>query len=92
MRVLFARLRSSIYPWAKAGPLKGPRSMWTGITRYPEHRHWAHSVRFHPMLQHVTRSRGWNIMERVNGNVGDKIELGMEIPTIKSRILQVSQK
>jgi hypothetical protein len=53
---------------------------------------WAHSVRFHPMLQHVTRSRGWNITERVNGNVGNKIELGMEIPTIKSRILQVSQK
>jgi hypothetical protein len=22
---------------------------------------WAHSVRLHPKLQHVTRSRGWNI-------------------------------
>jgi hypothetical protein len=53
---------------------------------------WAHSVRFHPMLQHVTRSRGWNITEWVNGNIGNKIELGMEIPTIKSRILQVSLK
>jgi hypothetical protein len=53
---------------------------------------WAHSVRFHPMFQYVTRSQGWNIIERVNGNVGNKIELGMEIPTIKSRILQVSQK
>jgi hypothetical protein len=53
---------------------------------------WVHSVRFHPMLQHVTRSRGWNITERVNGNVGNKIELVMEIPTIKSGILQVSQK
>jgi hypothetical protein len=53
---------------------------------------WAHSVRSHPMLQHVTRSRGWNIMERVNSNVGNKIELGMVIPTIKSRILQISQK
>jgi hypothetical protein len=53
---------------------------------------WAHLVRFHPMLQHVTRSRGWNIMERVNDNVGNEIEVGMEIPTIKSRILQVSQK
>jgi hypothetical protein len=40
------------------------------------------------MLQHVTRSRGWNITERVNGNVGNEIELGTEIPTIKSRILQ----
>jgi hypothetical protein len=47
----------------------------------------AHSVRFHPMLQHVTRSRGWNITERVNDNVGNEIELGMVIPTIKSRIL-----
>jgi hypothetical protein len=50
----------------------------------------AHSVRFHPMLQHVTWSRGWNITEQVNGNVGNNIELGMEIPMIKSRILQVS--
>jgi hypothetical protein len=24
---------------------------------------WAHSVRFHPMLQYATRSRGWNIIE-----------------------------
>jgi hypothetical protein len=53
---------------------------------------WDHSVRFHPMLQHVTRSRGWNIMELVNGNVSNKIELGIKIPMIKSRILQVSQK
>jgi hypothetical protein len=53
---------------------------------------WALSVRFHPMLQHVTRSWGWNITERVNGNVGDKIELGMEILTTKSQILQISQK
>jgi hypothetical protein len=53
---------------------------------------WAHSVRFHPMLQHVTRSWGWNIMERVNDNVDNEIELGMVIRTIKSRILQVSQK
>jgi hypothetical protein len=48
---------------------------------------WAHSVRFHPMLQHVTRSRAWNIMKRVKGNVGNEIGLGMVIPTIKSRIL-----
>jgi hypothetical protein len=53
---------------------------------------WAHSVRFHPMLRHVTRSQGWNITERVNDNVGNEIELGVEIPTIKSRILHVSQK
>jgi hypothetical protein len=32
-------------------------------------------------------SRKW-----VNDNVGNKIELGMVIPTIKSRILEVSQK
>jgi hypothetical protein len=31
MRVFSAGLRSSIYPWAKAGLLKGPRSRWTGI-------------------------------------------------------------
>jgi hypothetical protein len=52
--------------------------------------YWAYSVRFHPMLQHVTRSRGWNITERVNSNDSNEIELGMEIPMIKSRILQVS--
>jgi hypothetical protein len=49
-------------------------------------------MRFHPMLQHVTMSRGWNITERVNGNVGNAIELGMKILTIKSRILQESHK
>jgi hypothetical protein len=53
---------------------------------------WAHSVRFHPMLQYVTRSWGWNIMERVNCNVSNEIKLGMDILTIKSRILQVLQK
>jgi hypothetical protein len=53
---------------------------------------WAHSVRFHLMLQHVTRSWGWNITERVNGNVGNEIELGIEISTIKPWILQVSHK
>jgi hypothetical protein len=53
---------------------------------------WAHLVRFHPMLQHVTRSQEWNIIERVNGNVGNEIELGMVIPVIKSQIVQVSQK
>jgi hypothetical protein len=31
-------------------------------------------------------------MEQVNGNIGNEIELGMKIPTIKSRILQVLQK
>jgi hypothetical protein len=46
----------------------------------------------HPMLQCVTRSRGWNITKQVNGNVGNEIELDMEMPTIKSCILQVSQK
>jgi hypothetical protein len=40
----------------------------------------------------VTRSRGWNIAERVNGNIGNEIELGMEIPMIRSWILQVAQK
>jgi hypothetical protein len=44
------------------------------------------------MLQHVTRSRGWNITERVNGNVGNETKLGMVIPRIKSRMLQVLQK
>jgi hypothetical protein len=53
---------------------------------------WAHSVRFYPMLQHVTRSRGWNITDLVNVNIGNKIELGMKILTIKSWMLQVSQK
>jgi hypothetical protein len=46
---------------------------------------WAYSVRLHPMLQHVTRSRIWNIMERVNGDVSNKIKLGMMILTIKYR-------
>jgi hypothetical protein len=48
---------------------------------------WAHLVRFHPMLQYVSSSRGWNITELVNGNVGNQIELGMKILTIKSHIL-----
>jgi hypothetical protein len=51
---------------------------------------WAHSVRFHPLLQHVTRSHGWNITKQVNDNIDNKIELGIVIPMIKSRILQVS--
>jgi hypothetical protein len=38
MRVFSAGLRSSFHPWAEAGPLKGPRSRWTGIPRYPEHK------------------------------------------------------
>jgi hypothetical protein len=38
MRFFSAGLRSSFQPWAEAGPLKGPRSRWTGIPRYPEHR------------------------------------------------------
>jgi hypothetical protein len=38
MRVFSAGLRSSFYPWAEAGPLKRPRSRWTRIPRYPEHR------------------------------------------------------
>jgi hypothetical protein len=50
---------------------------------------WVHLVRFHPMLQDVTRSWGWNITERINGNVGNEIELGMVTSTTKSRILQV---
>jgi hypothetical protein len=53
---------------------------------------WPHSVKFHPMLQQVTRSRGWNITKWVNDNVGNEIELGMVIPMIKSRILQLSKK
>jgi hypothetical protein len=44
------------------------------------------------MLQHVTRSRGLNITELVNGNFANEVELGMKIPMIKSRILQVSLK
>jgi hypothetical protein len=53
---------------------------------------WTHSARFHPMLQYVTRTHRWNITERVNGNIGNEIELGMVIPTIKSWMLQVLQK
>jgi hypothetical protein len=37
MRVFSAGLWSSFHPWAEAGPLKGPKSKWTGIPRYPEH-------------------------------------------------------
>jgi hypothetical protein len=44
---------------------------------------WSHSVRFHPILQHGTRSRGWYITERVNDNIGNEIELRMVIPTDK---------
>jgi hypothetical protein len=38
MRVFFVELRSLFLPWAEVGPMKGPRSRWTGIPRYPEHR------------------------------------------------------
>jgi hypothetical protein len=38
MRVFSDGLRSSFHPWAKAGLLKGTRSRWTRIPRYPEHR------------------------------------------------------
>jgi hypothetical protein len=38
MRVFFVGLRSSVYPWPKAGPLKGPKSRWNGIPQYPKHR------------------------------------------------------
>jgi hypothetical protein len=38
MRVFSAGLQLSVYPWAKAGPLKEPRSRWTGIPGYPKHR------------------------------------------------------
>jgi hypothetical protein len=38
MRVFSARLRSLFHPWAEARLLKGHRSRWTGIPRYPEHR------------------------------------------------------
>jgi hypothetical protein len=38
MRVFSAGHRSLFYPWAEAGPLKEPKSRWSGIPRYPEHR------------------------------------------------------
>jgi hypothetical protein len=46
MRVFFVGLRSSFYSQAEAGPLKGPRSRWTGIPRYPEHRHPENTAKF----------------------------------------------
>jgi hypothetical protein len=52
---------------------------------------WAHLVRFHPMLQHVTRSREWNITERVNGDVGNEIELGIVIPRQVSDIASIAK-
>jgi hypothetical protein len=41
MRVFSAGLRSWFHPWAETRPLKGPKSRWTGIPRYPEHRQYA---------------------------------------------------
>jgi hypothetical protein len=38
MRVFSAELQLSFLPWTEVGPLKGPRSRWVGIPRYPEHR------------------------------------------------------
>jgi hypothetical protein len=38
MRVFSIELRLSLLPWAEVGPMKGPRSRWTGIPRYLEHR------------------------------------------------------
>jgi hypothetical protein len=38
MRVFSVELQSLFFPWAKVGPMKGPRSRWTGIPWYPKHR------------------------------------------------------
>jgi hypothetical protein len=46
---------------------------------------WTHLVRLHLKLQHVNRSRGWNIMGTSKvAHVGNEIELGMVIPMIRS--------
>jgi hypothetical protein len=41
MRRLLVRVFSGTwivdFPWAEDGLMTGPRSRWTGITRYPEH-------------------------------------------------------
>jgi hypothetical protein len=49
MRVFSVGLRSLVYPWAEAGPLKEPESRWTGIPRYPEHRQLLRKIQ--PWLQ-----------------------------------------
>jgi hypothetical protein len=47
----------------------------------------------HPMLQHVTRSQRMGYQgNELNSNISNEVEPGMEIPMIKPRILQVSQK
>jgi hypothetical protein len=38
MRVFAADFGSSFLPWAEDGLVKGPRSRWTEIPQYPEHR------------------------------------------------------
>jgi hypothetical protein len=40
MRVFSTELWSSFLPWAEVGPLMGPRSRWTGIPWYLEHRQY----------------------------------------------------
>jgi hypothetical protein len=53
MRVFSVELRSSFLPWAEVEPMKGPRSRWTGIPRYPEHRQLFSSLKEKLSLQLV---------------------------------------
>jgi hypothetical protein len=62
MRVFFVELWSSVYPWAKARPLKGPRSRWTGIPRYPEHLQNSHDC--HMMMTQILPVAIQGIMDK----------------------------
>jgi hypothetical protein len=53
MRVFSVGLQLSVYPWAEARPLKEPRSRWTRIPQYPEHRQRSHDTTSRIAPQHI---------------------------------------
>jgi hypothetical protein len=86
MRVFSAEFRSSFLPWAEVGPLKGPRSRWTGIHQYPEHRQTIttpHTTPGRPRAHIRTKVLLCHILEtplhgraRIDLHLGQKPKLG----------------
>jgi hypothetical protein len=54
------------HPWAEAGLLKRPRSRWTGIPRYPEHRQGKILVWISPLLHPNTKRQREGRVATVN--------------------------
>jgi hypothetical protein len=83
MRVFFVGLRLSFLPWAEAGPLKGPRSRWTGIPRYPEHQHLQQTLQ---NRKRTTNIFGFSNFEtRTEGNIKQS-KIFLDFLNTKSKI------